>query len=106
MEDQVVWGLQMGRTRKRERKFFIVTSNPTTVRFIAHEHPRKRISPFPHPVPYCRQSLMSPIAVFLDEGNSVKLGDFGLSKALPQASFAQTYVGVRPVHPTLGTSTT
>lgn len=34
-------------------------------------------------------------SVFLDENNSVKLGDFGLSKALPQASFANTYVGVR-----------
>ena len=33
--------------------------------------------------------------VFLDENNSVKLGDFGLSKALAQASFANTYVGVR-----------
>ena len=35
--------------------------------------------------------------VFLDENNSVKLGDFGLSKALAQASFANTYVGVRAV---------
>ena len=33
--------------------------------------------------------------VFLDENNAVKLGDFGLSKALAQASFASTYVGVR-----------
>ena len=33
--------------------------------------------------------------VFLDENNVVKLGDFGLSKALAQASFANTYVGVR-----------
>lgn len=33
--------------------------------------------------------------VFLDENNTVKLGDFGLSKALPQATFANTYVGVR-----------
>ena len=32
---------------------------------------------------------------FLDEANRVKLGDFGLSKALAQASFANTYVGVR-----------
>lgn len=46
-----------------------------------------------------------PQAVFLDENNRVKLGDFGLAKALAQASFAQTYVGVRfsipgvrPVH--------
>ena len=35
--------------------------------------------------------------VFLDESNNVKLGDFGLSKALVQASFANTYVGVRSV---------
>jgi len=35
------------------------------------------------------------VLVFLDDNNSVKLGDFGLSKALPQASFASTYVGVR-----------
>ena len=34
-------------------------------------------------------------SVFLDENNSVKLGDFGLSKALAQTSFASTYVGVR-----------
>ena len=34
------------------------------------------------------------ITVFLDEKNTVKLGDFGLSKALAQASFANTYVGV------------
>ena len=33
--------------------------------------------------------------MFLDENNNVKLGDFGLSKALAQASFANTYVGVR-----------
>ena len=32
--------------------------------------------------------------VFLDANNTVKLGDFGLSKALAQASFANTYVGV------------
>jgi len=35
--------------------------------------------------------------VFLDDNNLVKLGDFGLSKALGPASFANTYVGVRPV---------
>lgn len=35
------------------------------------------------------------VLVFLDEANNVKLGDFGLSKALPHASFANTYVGVR-----------
>jgi len=34
------------------------------------------------------------MAVFLDENNHVKLGDFGLSKALSQSSFANTYVGV------------
>ena len=38
--------------------------------------------------------LLKPSLVFLDENNSVKLGDFGLSKALAQASFANTYVGV------------
>jgi serine/threonine protein kinase len=32
--------------------------------------------------------------VFLDENNLVKLGDFGLSKVLTQASLANTYVGV------------
>jgi serine/threonine protein kinase len=32
--------------------------------------------------------------VFLDEEENIKLGDFGLSKALlEQASFASTYVG-------------
>ncbi|RDB23669.1 G2-specific protein kinase nim-1 [Hypsizygus marmoreus] len=36
---------------------------------------------------------LKPDNVFLDEANTVKLGDFGLSKALPQASFASTYVG-------------
>ncbi|RXW12708.1 hypothetical protein EST38_g13148 [Candolleomyces aberdarensis] len=37
---------------------------------------------------------LKPDNVFLDENNNVKLGDFGLSKALAQASFANTYVGV------------
>ena len=32
--------------------------------------------------------------MFLDENNSVKLGDFGLSKVLMQACLANTYVGV------------
>lgn len=32
--------------------------------------------------------------VFLDENQIIKLGDFGLSKALGTASFANTYVGV------------
>jgi len=32
--------------------------------------------------------------VFLDENNVIKLGDFGLSKQLMQASFANTYVRV------------
>ncbi|KDR69178.1 hypothetical protein GALMADRAFT_104121 [Galerina marginata CBS 339.88] len=36
---------------------------------------------------------LKPDNVFLDENSSVKLGDFGLSKALAQASFANTYVG-------------
>jgi hypothetical protein len=34
-------------------------------------------------------------AVFLDENQMIKLGDFGLSKALGAAGFANTYVGVR-----------
>ncbi|KAI0368360.1 kinase-like protein [Pilatotrama ljubarskyi] len=36
---------------------------------------------------------LKPDNVFLDESNTVKLGDFGLSKALAYASFANTYVG-------------
>ncbi|KAG2157024.1 kinase-like domain-containing protein [Suillus clintonianus] len=36
---------------------------------------------------------LKPDNVFLDQSNTVKLGDFGLSKALSQASFANTYVG-------------
>ncbi|KAH9895184.1 kinase-like domain-containing protein [Cubamyces lactineus] len=36
---------------------------------------------------------LKPDNVFLDENHIVKLGDFGLSKALHQASFANTYVG-------------
>ncbi|KAF7976507.1 hypothetical protein HWV62_6313 [Athelia sp. TMB] len=36
---------------------------------------------------------LKPDNVFLDENNTVKLGDFGLSKQLAQASFANTYVG-------------
>ncbi|KAF8964912.1 kinase-like domain-containing protein [Flammula alnicola] len=35
---------------------------------------------------------LKPDNVFLDENNIVKLGDFGLSKALAQTSFANTYV--------------
>lgn len=34
-------------------------------------------------------------AVFLDENHNLKLGDFGLSKAMEQAAMTQTYVGVR-----------
>lgn len=34
------------------------------------------------------------VAVFLDKENNLKLGDFGLSKAMEQASMTQTYVGV------------
>ncbi|KAF4579435.1 G2-specific serine/threonine protein kinase [Pleurotus pulmonarius] len=36
---------------------------------------------------------LKPDNVFLDEANAVKLGDFGLSKALAQSNFANTYVG-------------
>jgi len=37
--------------------------------------------------------------VFLDENHNLKLGDFGLSKAMEQAAMTQTYVGVRPPLP-------
>ena len=37
------------------------------------------------------------VLVFLNESNTVKLGDFGLSKQLAQATFANTYVGVSDV---------
>lgn len=33
--------------------------------------------------------------MFLDKDNNLKLGDFGLSKAMAQAAMTQTYVGVR-----------
>ncbi|KAJ7091329.1 kinase-like domain-containing protein [Mycena belliarum] len=36
---------------------------------------------------------LKPDNVFLDESNTVKLGDFGLSKQLAQTTFANTYVG-------------
>ncbi|KAH8077500.1 kinase-like domain-containing protein [Cristinia sonorae] len=36
---------------------------------------------------------VKPDNIFLDETNTVKLGDFGLSKALAQTTFASTYVG-------------
>ncbi|KAF9260853.1 kinase-like protein [Marasmius fiardii PR-910] len=36
---------------------------------------------------------IKPDNIFLDEHNIVKLGDFGLSKALPHTTFANTYVG-------------
>lgn len=36
--------------------------------------------------------------VFLDKDNNLKLGDFGLSKAMQQAAMTQTYVGVRLYH--------
>ncbi|KAJ7504430.1 kinase-like domain-containing protein [Mycena galericulata] len=36
---------------------------------------------------------LKPDNVFLDGSHAVKLGDFGLSKALTQATFANTYVG-------------
>ena len=48
------------------------------------------------PVASCDLAHTSSLA-FLDDNNSVKLGDFGLSKALPQASFANTYVGARVI---------
>jgi serine/threonine-protein kinase Nek2 len=41
---------------------------------------------------------MTPGPVFLDANQVIKLGDFGLSKALGAASFAHTYVGVSDIH--------
>jgi serine/threonine protein kinase len=44
-------------------------------------------------LPY-REFELTLDKVFLDENDTIKLGDFGLSKALlDQASFANTYVG-------------
>jgi hypothetical protein len=42
---------------------------------------------------YARQWLIFQLA-FFDESNIVKLGGFGSSKQLAQASFANTHVGV------------
>lgn len=42
--------------------------------------------------PFRKQLLIKPL-VFLGEDNSVKLGDFGLSKVLTSQQFASTYVG-------------
>ena len=39
----------------------------------------------------------SPCKVFLDNAHKIKLGDFGLSRVLDQASLAKTFVGVRHV---------
>lgn len=43
------------------------------------------------------QTVATGNVVFLDGTNSVKLGDFGLSKALLAQGFSTTYVGVRAV---------
>lgn len=40
---------------------------------------------------------IKPDNVFLDHDGIVKLGDFGLSKAMEMAAFTNTYVGVRLV---------
>ncbi|KKY14295.1 putative g2-specific protein kinase [Phaeomoniella chlamydospora] len=40
-----------------------------------------------------RQQAMGPVRVFLGEDQSVKLGDFGLSKLMQSHDFASTYVG-------------
>src|ERR1700732_3591143 len=65
--------------RIRGHKSYTGTSNPTMVHTVVLD-----LMPASHASP-----------VFLDTSNTVKLGDFGLSKALAQASFANTYVGVR-----------
>lgn len=54
----------------------------------------------------CFLAVLTPIktysyfaAVFLDKNNNLKLGDFGLSKAMQYATMTQTYVGVRFLPP-------
>jgi NIMA (never in mitosis gene a)-related kinase len=42
---------------------------------------------------FCMVFINDGISVFLDADNSVKLGDFGLSKILQSHDFASTYVG-------------
>jgi len=70
-------------TRKEapgEFKFYIATSNRQWLVFVyTPNHPFSNYYP----------------SVFLDGNDTVKLGDFGFSKALTQTSFASTYVGVR-----------
>lgn len=44
---------------------------------------------------------IKPENVFLDHDGIVKLGDFGLSKAMEMAAFTNTYVGVRSLSLTL-----
>lgn len=41
----------------------------------------------------------SPRAVFIGHNECLKLGDFGLSKAMAQAAMTQTYVGVSSPRP-------
>lgn len=40
---------------------------------------------------------IKPENVFLNHFGLVKLGDFGLSKAMEMAAFTNTYVGVSPI---------
>jgi serine/threonine protein kinase len=83
MGSQVIRGREMAvpqrRRRREERIFCIGASSRRTVRLSS-------LSPclFTHPSP-----------VFLDFSNTIKHGDFGLSKALAQAGFTNTCVRVR-----------
>jgi NIMA (never in mitosis gene a)-related kinase len=45
------------------------------------------------PRPFRIEPVLNFPKVFLSGNNTIKLGDFGLSKALGQTSFANTYVG-------------
>ena len=55
-----------------------------------------------HPKQVILHRDIKPENVFLDKDGVLKLGDFGLSKAMSNAAFTNTYVGVstrREAHP-------
>lgn len=49
-----------------------------------------------HPKQVILHRDIKPENVFLDKDGVLKLGDFGLSKAMSNAAFTNTYVGVSP----------